>query len=185
MLDGVCREAAGVETGFVPPLAEGDAGIVVRMIAELVSSVRVDADMLAVIFHLKQPVVPKHPSAFCPNIGCQDRGRDRIVVHRCQHVAEVMEQGRHHPIDVRAIAFCPRRRLQRMVEPRDLIPSGRMIQHRKMFKNAIGQPGLETFFLAMQQVVICLGTFAHTGERDGFHQRSLGWGVSVLQRQRV
>ena len=64
-----------VEGGLIPALAEPDATVVVRVVAVALSGVRIFAQMVSVIDHLKHAVMCHDPMDLVPDIGLENRRR--------------------------------------------------------------------------------------------------------------
>ena len=64
-----------VEGGLILALAEPDATVAVRVVALARSCVRVFAQMVSVIDHLKHTMMRHDPMDLVPDIGLEDRRR--------------------------------------------------------------------------------------------------------------
>lgn len=129
LLMGAAGRHAEIETGLIPALAEFGAIVEIEMPAMALALVLIEIrQVLAVVQHLEIAVGLNHPNALPAQERLQDRGGVFVMVKGRVNVADVMQQRRHHPIGIAAIPPRPRRRLQRMAEPGDLIARKALVQ---------------------------------------------------------
>ena len=89
MLKG--RSGVGrVDGGLVPAPVEPDTTVIVRVVAVALSGVRVFAQMVSVIDHLKHTVMRRNPMDFAPDIRLENRRRKISMGHWGQIVTNVM-----------------------------------------------------------------------------------------------
>src|SRR5699024_9548355 len=83
------RGIVGIKRGLIPVAAEFHAGVVVWMRSIALAGVRVQAVMVGVVMHLKQPVMTHHPGDLGAHVRLDDGGRIARMVLRRQIVAQI------------------------------------------------------------------------------------------------
>ena len=76
----------------------------------------VPAIVVRVVIHLERGVVLHRPHHLLAHVGPEDFRREAIVVLRGQPIANVVEEGGHHPVDVSALPVGPGRCLKPVLD---------------------------------------------------------------------
>ena len=95
-----------IEGGVVVQLDEARRALEVRMAAELLAHVPIDADVLEEVVALEDAVLLHHPVVRLGHEGLEDRGGDLRVIPRPQQVADVVQQRAHDVLLVLARLVC-------------------------------------------------------------------------------
>ena len=120
--------------------------------------------MMRVVEHLEDPVMLHHPCHVPAHEGAEDFRRHPVMVLRRQPVADVVQQGRHDPVDIRAVPFRPRGRLQPVFRPRDPVAFQRhKLLPPKLLQHAIGGQSKERLLQLMEQLVLLLSAVLSSG----------------------
>ena len=143
------------------------------MIAVLVARVAVAAVKMGVVDKLEQTVVTDDPVRALGHVGTQDEGGQLAVAVRGQRVVDVVQQRRNHQLLLRAVAVRPRRGLQRVLQPVDLVAGQRARQRAELSQHPVGGAGGELVLEPCEQLVILAGAVRHAGEahRGGIRRR--------------
>jgi hypothetical protein len=112
---------------------------------------------MGIINHLEGAVVLDHPGHLLAQERAHDLGGEAVVVLRRQTVADVMQQRRHHPVDIGAIAPRPGRRLQRVLQPGDAVAcQGFLALPGQFAQQPVRRAFVEWLFQLVQHLVFFL-----------------------------
>ena len=115
----------------------------VRVTAELLAHVPVQAQVVEEVVALEDAVLVHHPVVPLGHIGLHDHRADLGVVRWAQDVADVVHQGADHIFLVASVAVRPRRGLQGMLEPVHRIAAAVAFQHLQVRQHPVRQGAAE------------------------------------------
>src|SRR5439155_6157824 len=157
---------------LIPALAKIDARLVIRARLVFLALELVPAIVVGIIDHLEGTVMLDSPYDLLAQKRSNDLGGEMIVVLWRQPVADVMQDGGSHPVDVGTFAKGTGRRLETMFEAGDLVArKGFLWLEPKLAQDTVGRAlDMFEFKLAKEQVLLPR-PMLHFGRFDGLHQR--------------
>ena len=161
------RLVGGVEAVLVVDLAELGAVVEPLVAAKALAGIGILARGAAVVELLEDPVVLDDPADPRLDVGPQDR-RDHLAVGvGGELVADVVQEGSRDVLLAALVAECPGRRLQRVLQTRDLVAAEGVLERSDGREQPIGQPAEVVLLEAVEQLIILRRALGHAGEADG------------------
>jgi hypothetical protein len=173
-----------IEGGVVIALDELGRALEMRMAAELLAHVAVQADVMEEVVALEDAVLLHHPEVLLGHEGLEDGGRDVRRVERTEGVADVVQQRAHHVLLVAAVAQCAGRGLQRMGVAVDRKAAVVAFEDLQVPDHAGGQAACKLPEFAADQLPVFARALLHAGETRPFAHLvvSFLWGLGHCRR---
>ena len=132
----------------------------------------VPAIVMGIIVHLERGVVLYRPDHLIAHVGTEDFCRELVVVLRSQSVADIVEEGADHPVDVGVLPVGAGGGLQAMGETGNLV-SGQCLffLQAQLTQNALGGAPDVLVLERLEEEVFLGGAVLHRGEFDCLHVR--------------